>query len=140
MAAWQHSLGAVNSSVFELPEGSLSADEHTLQRAKQCARRVERAAFRLLYEPRCLPKAMALQWSLRRRGIASRLVVAMRKQYQVNGEAEIANLFEDEDRFHAWVEIGEAMLIGHCERSEYRPIFAFDLLPIIDPAAGGPQS
>ncbi|NVE95714.1 lasso peptide biosynthesis B2 protein [Altererythrobacter sp. JGD-16] len=138
MAAWQHSLGVVKSSGFERSEGSC-ADEPALQCAKQCAKRVERAAFRLPYEPRCLPKAMALQWSLRHHGIPSRLVVAMRKQYQVSGEAEIARLLEDGNRFHAWVDLGDDMLIGHCERSEYRPIFAFDLSPIIAPAAGGAQ-
>ncbi|XUU61093.1 lasso peptide biosynthesis B2 protein [Erythrobacter sp. HA6-11] len=140
LASWQHGLGVVKSSGLELMEGSLSADESALLCAKQCAKRVERAAFRLPYEPRCLPRAMALQWSLRRHGIPSRLVVAMRKRDRLISEVEIAQLLEDEDRFHAWVELGDAMLIGHCERSEYRPIFAFDLLPIIDPAAGGAQS
>ena len=55
---------------------------------------------------------MALQWMLKRRGIPSVLVTAVYK----------GGLTEGVDRYHAWVEHGGAMIIGHCDKAMYQPL------------------
>ena len=84
-------------------------------RANRLAANTERASLRLPGESKCLPKAVALQWMLRRAGQPSRLVVAVHRTDRTAPHA-----------FHAWVEQGGRMLIGRCERSEYSPVLAFD--------------
>ncbi|TNE32943.1 MAG: lasso peptide biosynthesis B2 protein [Alphaproteobacteria bacterium] len=79
------------------------------------AQRIERAATRLPGESKCLPKAIALQWMLRRVGLPSRLIVAVHRTARNGPHA-----------FHAWVEQGERILIGHCDRADYCPVMAFD--------------
>lgn len=79
------------------------------------ARRVERAANRLPGRSKCLPKAMALQWILRRNAIASRLVIAIHKTDR-----------QHDHSFHAWVEVGGEMVIGHCDRASYSCMASFD--------------
>lgn len=143
MSRWQDSLGwlqaAPPSTSVPLPQ--IASDK--MRTATAHARRTERAADRLPYSPKCLPQAMALQWSLRSAGIASSLVVAMRKQdaeppsnstYTAVEDSEAALVFSVEDRYHAWVQCGDVMLIGQCERSEYRPVFSFENSPKRGPA------
>lgn len=89
---WRDSLGAVVRPGD--PDGTdPSPDAGTL--ACACAHAVERAAVRL---PRtlCLPKAMALQWMLKRRRIAARFNLG-----SLPGAARNGSL----DDLHAWVEI-----------------------------------
>jgi GNAT superfamily N-acetyltransferase len=70
--------------------------------ARLLAAHVEFAAARLGLPLKCLPRAMALSWMLRRRGIAHRLIVAARPQAERDGVA---------DALHAWVECrGETVL------------------------------
>lgn len=52
---------------------------------------------------------MVLQWQLRRRGIASKLVIAMLK----------AGRSAAQDPYHAWIEMDGIMILGNCERSDY---------------------
>ncbi|MEZ5743137.1 MAG: lasso peptide biosynthesis B2 protein [Sphingomonadaceae bacterium] len=66
------------------------------------AGRVERAAARLPFDTKCLPRAMALSWMLRRRKQAHEVVIAVRPP----------DLREGDDGLHAWVEAGNATLIG----------------------------
>jgi len=86
--------------------------------ARYWAGRVERAALRLPGESRCLPKAAALFWMLRRRQIEARLVIAIHRSERRGAHA-----------YHAWLEHAGAMIVGACERSEYREIMAFQTLP-----------
>jgi Transglutaminase-like superfamily len=70
--------------------------------AWRLAGHVERGAWRLGLPLKCLPRAMALSWLLRRRGIAHRLVMAARPE---------TNRADSGDTLHAWVECrGETVL------------------------------
>ncbi len=70
--------------------------------ARQLARHVERAAARLPFEMKCLPRAMALSRMLRKRAIGHRLVVAARPQPARTGN----------DDLHAWIEVQKSIVIG----------------------------
>lgn len=83
--------------------------------ASEIAGNVERAAMRLPGESKCLPKAMALHWMLGHVGMPSRLVIAIHRTDRTGQHA-----------YHAWVEQAGYMLIGHCDRSEYREVMAFE--------------
>jgi hypothetical protein len=63
---------------------------------------VERAAERLPFATKCLPRAMALSWILRRRRIGHAVVFAVRP----------VHLRDSADTLHAWVEIDGAKLLG----------------------------
>lgn len=75
---------------------------------------VERAAERLPFHCKCLPRAMALHWMLARRGRAGCLAFA------VLPEARRGTV----DDLHAWVELGGRILIGETERP-YHPLARF---------------
>src|SRR3954469_19238928 len=66
------------------------------------AGQVERAATRLPFAIRCLPRAMVLSWVLRKAAIGHALVIAVRPPAQREGS----------DALHAWVEIDGTRLIG----------------------------
>lgn len=70
--------------------------------AKHAARHVERAARRLPFQAKCLPQAMALSWLMRSRKIAHRVSIAVRP----------ADMREEEDALHAWVEMNGIKIIG----------------------------
>lgn len=88
-------------------------DQATLRHAMRLGRCVDRAAQWLPGTSKCLPRAAALQWLLRREGIPSALVIAFRL-------ADRAGV----DAFHAWTETCGEMLVGQCDRAAYRPIMA----------------
>lgn len=106
------------ASLGEMQDGSQSGKDQgsirKLELAQVMASRVERAALRLPGESKCLPQAIALQWSLRLKGPSSRLVLAIHRSDRFSRHA-----------YHAWVEHDGCILIGHCDRSEYRPVMAF---------------
>ncbi|WP_427966497.1 lasso peptide biosynthesis B2 protein [Altererythrobacter sp.] len=106
------------ASLGEMRDGSqMGADlgpSCKLELAQAMASRIERATLRLPGESKCLPRAIALQWSLRLTGIESQLVLAIHRSDRSSRHA-----------YHAWVENDGGMLIGHCERSEYRPVMIF---------------
>lgn len=108
---WRRALG----QVVEQPAGRGAPGSGDLALARFLSRRVERAAQHLPGISKCLPQAMALQWLLRRAGIPSRLVIALHRLDRAGEHA-----------FHAWVEVGGDMLIGHCERDLYSPVATFD--------------
>ncbi|MEO6581922.1 MAG: lasso peptide biosynthesis B2 protein [Sphingomicrobium sp.] len=68
---------------------------------RRLAGHVDRAAALLPFATKCLPRAMALSWMLRRQGIPHALVFAVRP----------AKL-RDADGLHAWVEADGAMILG----------------------------
>lgn len=63
---------------------------------------VERAARRLPFETKCLPRAMALSWMLRRERVPHDVVVAVRP----------ANQRGSDDDLHAWIEVASAKILG----------------------------
>lgn len=73
-----------------------------MDRARQLAADVEWAARRLPVATKCLPRAMALSWMLRRRRIGHTLVIAVRP----------SEMRQSADAMHAWVEIEGERLIG----------------------------
>lgn len=75
---------------------------------------VDRAAECLPLQFKCLPRAMALQWMLARRGRPGTLAFA------VLPEARRGTV----DDLHAWVELGGQILIGETGR-EYYPLARF---------------
>lgn len=70
--------------------------------ATRLAAHVEWAARRLPFETKCLPRAMALSWMLRRRGIAHSVIFAVRP----------AELRDSADALHAWVEADGERILG----------------------------
>lgn len=88
---WRGSLGA-----------ALAGDATEQASAQMVARRVERAAERLPFTTKCLPRAMALSWLLRRQAIGHSVVIAVRP-------AESRGSTDD---LHAWVETDGVKVMG----------------------------
>ena len=78
------------------------ADQTGLAEARRLARHVDRGAGRLPFTSKCLPRAMTLSRLLRRRGIAHRLVIAVRPAAARDGT----------DDLHAWVEVASQIVLG----------------------------
>jgi Transglutaminase-like superfamily len=103
---------AARFAVAALPLGwwraslGLSGDHHPgaegLSQARRLAAHVERAAWKLPGKSRCLAKAIALSWALRRAGINHSLVFAARPSGQR----------DQGDVLHAWVECCDAIILG----------------------------
>jgi len=89
---WRDSLGL---------EGGIS-DPGGQIAARRLAAQVARAATRLPFRTRCLPRAMALSTMLRRAGIAHTLVFAVRPRAWTGPQ----------ERLHAWVEREGERLVG----------------------------
>ena len=88
---WRHSLG-------------LAADaDGRSDAARRLAADIEWGAKRLPFETKCLPRAMALSWMLRRSGIGHAVVIAVRPP-------ELRNTSND---LHAWVEVEGAAILGN---------------------------
>lgn len=94
---WRGSLGRMAA-----PAGPLAFDDAMRLRCKRLSRAVQRAADRLPGTSKCLPQAMALQWMLARRAIASTLVFGIRPPA----------LRDQGDALHAWVEVGGVVVLG----------------------------
>jgi Transglutaminase-like superfamily len=90
---WRRWLGTIATQ--PLAETPNAAD-------RRLAAAVGRAAHRLPGTSKCLPRAMALHWMLRRRARPSQLVIGVLPE-QARGEIE---------DLHAWVEFGDEVLIG----------------------------
>jgi len=91
-AKWKGSLGL--RSAKGVSEGGTDA--------WRIARQVERAAGRLPFRTKCLPRAVAVSWLLRRRAIPHAVVIAVRP----------VEVRKQEDALHAWVEVGGEKVIG----------------------------
>ena len=103
LSRWRWTLGRIDAA-------SASSDGDDDHRADILASAIERAAERLPFDSKCLPRAVALQWRLRMAGIASRMVIAF---HAIDRSGEHG--------FHAWVEHSGEMIIGACDRAVYRP-------------------
>jgi len=112
LSAWRDTLGSRRVH-DRTPLTSPSDDD--LRSALRIGDHIDRATWRLPFETRCLPRAVAAQWLLGTRAITSTLVLATHKTDRAGEHA-----------FHAWVEIGETFVIGHCDRDAYRVIMAID--------------
>ena len=108
---WRGTLGTVCSDNGLPPAGSpLDAPL-----ARRLIGRIEQATRRLPFRVKCLPRAVALQWLLRWKGQPGALVVAVHRRDRTS-----------EDAYHAWIEHDGAMLIGHCDASEYQPLMVIE--------------
>ena len=99
----------------------LATPRHAL--ARTIARTVRSVARRWPLNAVCLPQAMAGQWMLRRRGVASRLWFGVRKA--VNGGAANA----DELEYHAWLTVDGKCVLGGGEIETYAVLPPFDAVP-----------
>ena len=97
---WRGALGRVMPAgpAGRSDDGCDAPDQHD----RYLSRVVDRAALRLPLACRCLPRAMALQWMLMRRGKRPILVIGV-----LPGDRR-GKL----DDLHAWVELGGEVLIG----------------------------
>ena len=91
--------------------------------ARTVAKTVRSVARRWPLNAVCLPQAMAGQWMLRRRGVASRLWFGVRKA--ANGSA--ANAAELE--YHAWLTVDGKCVLGGGEIETYAVLPPFDAVP-----------
>jgi len=89
--------GSVTPSLTEAAPGSPQA-----QVQRRVVRAVLRGAERLPGDTVCLPRAMAVQWMLKRRGLPSALVFGVLPDHASG----------DMHALHAWVESGSRVLIG----------------------------
>ena len=92
---WRNTIGQDGPKQCVLPEPDNVAP------AKRLAGRVERAATRLPFETKCLPRAMALAWMLRIRGFSYTFKLAARPMQARSGK----------DDLHAWVEKDGTLLV-----------------------------
>lgn len=105
LGRWRRWLGPVAAQ--PLAEAPNAAD-------RCLAAAVERAAARLPGGARCLPRAMALHWMLRRRTRPSQLVIATLPGSKRGGL----------DSLHAWIETGGEILIGALDQP-FQPLVRF---------------
>ena len=97
---WRDRLGTVVTTdrIAALPP----ADPQAIAEARRLALHVERAATRLPFATKCLPRAIALARMLQARDQSYCLRIATRPAHERG----------DRDDLHAWVEIGGAKVIG----------------------------
>ena len=82
--------------------------------ARAVGRVVRGVARRLPFDARCLPRAMAAQWMLRRRRIASQLRFGVRRR--TDGTIDL----------HAWLLVNGECVVGGWNLETYAPLPAFD--------------
>ncbi len=90
---WSHTLGGTATE----PASDLATAD-----ARKLAAHVEWAARLLPFSTKCLVRAMALSWILRRQGLAHTMVFAVRP----------ADRRQHPDVLHAWVETNGERIIG----------------------------
>lgn len=93
MERWRHTLGS--NEPDDRPDGRL-------ENARRVAADIEWAAKRLPFSTKCLPRAIALSWMLRRRKTGHAVVIAVRP----------VAFRETPDALHAWVEINGQKILG----------------------------
>lgn len=101
---WCSSLGKPDPRLRDHPRKGTGA-------APQLARHVERGAARLPFATKCLPRAMALCWLLRRAGAAYTFKIAARPA-TLRGGGMPGQLPASPDALHAWVESDNVILIN----------------------------
>ena len=90
---WRKRLGGLESGRVN--------DDATIE-ARRWAEYVEWAAKLLPFPTKCLPRAMALSWMLRAKGIGHCTVFAVRPM----------ELRGSDDQLHAWVDVGGERILG----------------------------
>jgi hypothetical protein len=112
MRRWRGSLGqpcdlppAATAAVPSRHTGPLPGTERIVRQA------IDRACRRLPGETVCLPRAMAAQWMLRRRGKHPGLVFGIRPD---DSREKVRH------GFHAWVECDGRVVIGEIDHPGYR--------------------
>ena len=125
LSRWRSSLGQVRAYAALAPDAPAPGPPApgppapgNAPRARSIGRIVGQAARWLPFPVKCLPRAVATQWLLRLLDSPSSLVIAVHAHDRAGEHA-----------FHAWVESGDEIVIGHCERPKYRAIMAFDQPP-----------
>lgn len=103
------------------PAGVVDGEAAHLAAARAIARRIERLALSFPGRATCLVRAVAGWLLLKRRGIPSVLRFGVRRR---NGALEA----------HAWLRVGEAIVLGGDEAESFVPIADFGKWT----AAGGP--
>jgi len=98
---WRGSLGRI---------GGAASGSNDMVSVRRVVRAVLRATEQLSGDYVCLPRAMAVQWMLRRRGHPSSLVFGI-----LPGEQR-----GDIHALHAWVECGDETVIGGSALSYFR--------------------
>jgi hypothetical protein len=104
---------AIGHASIAMPAGPSAAT--TDPRAAAVGVAVAQAAARLPWTVTCLPRAVAGQLMLWRRGMRSALVIGVRKEHHAL-------------RAHAWVEYGGGYVCGG-PADDYRPLVAFRSSP-----------
>ena len=102
---WRPSLGHIAGSGCKFEKGD------GLETASRLAKAVNRGADLLPAETICLPRAMALQWMLARRGHPSSLVFGILSGTEIQGDREL----------HAWIECDGVIVLGADEDNLWRP-------------------
>lgn len=109
---WRSTLGPLGRSPETL-EGQ-TVPQHAVKTAVSVGRIVTRIADRMPFEAVCLPQAMAGRWMLRRRGIATQVMIGCRRGRQ--GEEPLLQ--------HAWLLAGDRIVTGQHEADTHRPYLA----------------
>jgi hypothetical protein len=81
-------------------------------------RAVNRAAAHLPIAMVCLPRAIAAQWMLLRRGLSPRLVVGIAPPQALEHR-------QSQRLLHAWVEVEGRIVVGDSAQHSFYPAFAF---------------
>jgi hypothetical protein len=106
MRFWRRSLGSIvetkSDDITQASTGDLDI--------QAVAAAVKRGARCLPLRLACLPRAMAMQWMLTRRGCASRLVFAVTARKALGRHM-----------LHAWVEAGGEIVIGEDPATDFQP-------------------
>ena len=97
------------------------ASIHTLQpeniQSMQAIRQaVLTAACHLPWHPICLPQALAAKWMLKRRNIKSILYLGIKNTHDPHTHSDL----------HAWLGVGEQMIIGGEIADQYEILATFD--------------
>ncbi len=121
---WRGWLGEIAAMPSSPP-----VSEGRLAKAWQCAHAIDRACARLegckAPVPKCLPRAMALQWMLRRRGMAAVVVIGTARNGRQRGR--LGDL-------HAWLLLGDNALPKHDDGLN-RPLLRLHGAPLFRSAA-----
>lgn len=94
---WREGLGTRNGDRSEA-----QLENSAVETGRREVAVVERAAERLPFPTKCLPRAVALSWLLRRKDLPHTIVFAVRPSH----------LRHSADALHAWVEVNGAKIIG----------------------------
>ena len=94
---WRERLG---TKIRDGSEGRL--ERSAVEEGQRTAAVVERAAERLPFHTKCLPRAVAVSWLLRRKNLPHSVVFAARPSH----------LRDSADTLHAWVEVNGAKIMG----------------------------